>query len=154
MAVKIRFRELFAGDLIDHLEHFQVVATELGRELRAKRNQMGLVNMDGLASSVRGLFQLIRNKEDFIGKTRATRVLRHGAKPVFGLDPSADRPDLEQAIIWVDTVEENIATELQNVDAKRILWITAFSAFCSAIAAVFGVVAVIVGLVALFRSIA
>src|SRR5262245_41899055 len=105
--MKVRFRELFAGDLIDHLESFQISALQLGRELRAKRSQMGLVDMDGLANSVRGLFQLIRNKDSYIGEARATRILRYRAKPVWGLDPSADRPDLENAIAWVDTVQEN-----------------------------------------------
>jgi hypothetical protein len=84
--MKVRVRELFVGDLIDHLESFQIAAIELARELRAKRNQTGLVDTDGLAKSVQGLFQLIRNKDSYIGTTRATRILRHRAKPVWGLD--------------------------------------------------------------------
>jgi hypothetical protein len=150
--MKVRVRELFVGDLIDHLESFQIAAIELGRELRARRNKMGLVNTDGLATSVQELFQLIRSKDSYIGTTRATRILRHRAKPVWGLDPSADRPDLENAIAWVDTVEENLDRELQLVDSKRVLWMTLFSAVCAAVAAVFAVIAVILGILTLLQS--
>jgi hypothetical protein len=133
-----RFRELWEPDAKENLEFFHKEALELARVLRARRDEHGRLDENQLKHDMRTFFNRIREKEDLIGVVRATRLLRHGAMPVFGIDLSARIPNLETAIAWLDKVVENIEHELDVIDRKRILWLTAGAAVGAAIAAIFG----------------
>ena len=129
--------ELFPGDLIDTLEFMHLEALDLMRRLRARRNQMHLDPIDYLRDEAQTFFQRVREKDDILTVARGTRILRFGAGEVWGLDPSAERPKLEETIAWVDRVIENIEDVLDTIDRKRILWWTLIAAATAATAAVF-----------------
>jgi hypothetical protein len=133
-----RFRELWEPDAKENLEFFHKEALELARVLRARRDEHGRLDENQLKHDMRTFFNRIREKEDLIGVVRGTRLPRHGALPVFGIDLSARIPNLETAIAWLDKVVENIEHELDVIDCKRILWLTAGAAVGAAIAAIFG----------------
>src|SRR6266480_4781635 len=133
-----RFRELWQSDAKENLEFFHKEALELARDLRARRDESARVDMDRLANDVQTFFNRIREKDELLGMVRGTRLLRHGALPVYGLDKSARVVDLEAAIAWLDKVVENIEHELDVIERRRILWLTAAAAVGAAIAAIFG----------------
>lgn len=127
--------ELFPGDLVEHLEFLHSEALDLMRRLRAKRNQMQLSPGDALRDEAQEFFKRVRDKDDILTVARGTRILRFGAGEVWGLDPSADRPSLENSIAWVDRVIQNIEEVLDTIDRKRILWWTLIAAGAAAIVA-------------------
>jgi len=141
-----RFRELWRPDVTQNLEFLHEKALELSRELRARRDEHGLLDEGRLKLDVENFFNRVREKDDIIGSVRGTRLPRRGATPVFGIDPSARLPNLETAIEWLDKVVENIEHELDVIDRKRILWLTLIAAVSAAIAAVFAFFTLVVDL--------
>jgi hypothetical protein len=142
-----RFRDLWSRDLNDNLKFLHEGAIQFAWDLRARRHPQHGVDMDRLLIDVRRFFQRVREKNEIIGSVRATRILRHGAMPVRGIDSSAwGDVDLESAITWVDTVVENIEHELEEIDRRRILLLTAVAAAAAAIAAIFGFFTLVVDL--------
>lgn len=129
-------KELFPSDQIETLEFLHSEALSLTRQLRARRNSMGL-NPVTVAEEAQMLVNRVRGKDDILGVAVGTRILRFGAGTVWGLDPSADRPDLERTIAWVDRVIQNIEEVLETIDRKRILWWTLVAALTAALAAIF-----------------
>jgi hypothetical protein len=143
--MRIRFKDLFPGDLLDHLEEYHVEAIRIGREIKAQR---GLVtpNFNHVTKLTTTFFQKIIQKDDFLGLPRATRIVRFGAPPVAGLDSATVFVDLEDSIKWIDQVQTNIEYELAVIDSKRVLWMTLFSAVAAGCAAVLSAAALIVGI--------
>lgn len=142
----LRIREVFDRDLVENLEFLREEAIELGRSLRARRNQMRLNPIDFIKDTVQKFFSRVRAKDDLLGVARVTRILRHRAGEVFGLDPSAGDAKLEPAISWFDTAVENIEHELDQIDRKRVLWMTPASTIAAALAAIFSAIAIVIAL--------
>ena len=134
---------------MDNLEYLRDHVLSLGRELRAKRSAMGLVDMDGLAKTAQKLVKCLNEKETILGLPRITRILRHRAgASVWGISPAAKHPDIESTIEWLDQVVENVESELDAVDKKRIMWLTVFSALISALALLVAIITVAVSVFA------
>lgn len=143
--------EIFPGDLEAHLEALHEEALELARKVRARRNPMQLQPHDKLATDVQTFFKGVRDRDDIIGVSTGTRILRHGAKEVFGLDPSADRASINQAAEWLDLVVENIEYLLSAIDRRRTRWLTLCSTVTATVAALLALLGLVVGVVALFK---
>jgi hypothetical protein len=90
-------------------------------------------------------------KRDVLGEPRVTRILLTNLPNPLGPPLAQDVSANGVPERWASGVLVNIEHELDLIDQKRTLWMTAFSAFCAMIAAVVGVGALIVGLVALFK---
>jgi hypothetical protein len=133
------FRDLWDQDAYANLKFLHEEAVTFAWDLRARRQAQGIVEADRLLKDVRHFFQHVREKNEIIGFVRATRILRHGAMPIRGIDSSAYKDiDLEAAIAWADQVVQNIEHEVDVIERKHILWLTAIAAIAAAIAAVFG----------------
>jgi hypothetical protein len=148
------WKEMFPHVLDEQLEFLHDEALELARRLKARRNEMQLNPHEELAKEVQSLFKRVRDKDDLIGVTRGTRILRHRAGEVYGLDPSARHANIEEAAAWVDLVVENIEHVMDVLDRRRILWWTLVTAVAAAIAAAFAFFALVfdVTKTVLFRS--
>lgn len=139
------WRELFPGNLVTVLEELHTEALALMRRLRARRNPMELQPVQELAEEARQFFNRVRERDDVLTVARGTRILRHGAGQVWGIDPSARQPNLEDTVAWMDRVIENIEHVLDVIDRKRILWWTLTAAVAAAIAAMFAFLALLKG---------
>ena len=87
-----RYHELLTNDVSDTLEWLREHVLSEARELRAKRNWGGLTDEDDLKLRAQRLSQRVREKDDILGVSRGTRLLKHRADPVWGIDPSAIHP--------------------------------------------------------------
>jgi hypothetical protein len=137
------WRELFPGNLVTVLEELHVEALSLMRRLRARRNPMDLQPVQELAEEAQRFFNHVRERDGVLTVARGTRVLRFGAGQVWGIDPSARGPSLEDTISWMDRVIENLEHVLDVIDRKRILWWTLIAAVAAAIAALFALLSLL-----------
>lgn len=149
MNLQKMWTEMFPDDLEEQLEFLHEEALKLGRALRARRNEMILSPEDFLAISVQTYFNRVREKDDIIGVHTGTRILRHGAGEVYGLDRSARHGDIEKAAEWTDRVVENIEDLLVIIDRKRARWMNLCSTISAASAAILAFVGVVIGVVAI-----
>jgi hypothetical protein len=96
------FRDLWDQDAYANLKFLHEEAVKFPWDLRARRHPQGLIDMDRLRDDVKSFFQRIREKNEILGFVRVTRILRHRAMAVRGIDASAwQNVDLEAAIGWV-----------------------------------------------------
>jgi hypothetical protein len=124
------------------LEFLREHVLDLARALRARRLR-GLAIIDAdLALNAQQLVNRVREKDDVLGVTRGTRLIRHRAGLVHGIDPPAHAPDLEATVAWLDRVVENIEHELDVIDRGRVLWLTVFAAALAAVAALFSAIGI------------
>jgi hypothetical protein len=136
-----RYRELVTKDVTDTLETLREEILNQGNHLRAKREPGSSVNMDDLKACANTVFRMIEQKGDVLGLPRRIRLLRHRARPVFGIDPSA-ATEIEPTIAWFDQIVENIESELDLIDRKRVMWLTLAAAVLSAVAVLLAMIAV------------
>jgi hypothetical protein len=136
-----RYRELVTRDVTDTLEALREEILKQGNNLRTMRAPGSAVNMDDLKTRANTVFKMVEGKGEMLGLPRRIRLLRHRARPVFGIDPSA-ATEIEPTIAWFDQIVENIESELDLIDRKRVMWLTLGAALLSAVAVFVAMIAV------------
>jgi len=137
--------------VLETLEFLREEAIRVAREIRGTRNNLGMRNSSAFKWA-QELTVRIRDRDGVLGVARCTRIRRHGAESVWGLDPDAQIPDIEAAARWVDTVVENIENELAIIDRRRNLYLTFCCTVAALAAAVLAFVGIVIGVVTLFEK--
>jgi tetrahydromethanopterin S-methyltransferase subunit F len=144
-----RHRELIGRDVSDNLEFLREYALELARKLRS---EIGMFpDEPSLKDKAQKLVNRFREKNDLLTERRVTRIIRHKAPLVFGIDHGAD-PSREATASWCDTIVENIEHELDVIDRKRALWLAVIAASLAALAALISAIGVILQVFGVLRS--
>ena len=112
-------------------------ATALVSNLKMRRNELDLVNSDGLSKSHQDFYHLIQSKTHVLGKARILRILRINVPAVRGIDANKSKePDLEKSITWAESVYVNIDNELQRINSDWIMFLTFIAAVASLLASI------------------
>lgn len=133
-----RYRELLTNEVVGVLERIRDEILQESNDLRAQETRPGFLNPTDLEARAKKIFNRVEGEKNVLSLPRRIRLLRHRAVRVYGIDPGGVL-DTAPTLEWFAQIVENIESELDSIDRKRVMWLTLMATALALLAVVLAV---------------